>query len=71
MKYMKYSPFLVLLAMGVFSLGFASFADAHPHVTIELMETHSHDLYASEDFMVHTYDYVILFIQQIQSIILG
>ena len=47
MKYMKYSPFLVLLAMGVFSLGFASFADAHPHVTIELMETHSHDLYAA------------------------
>ena len=45
------------------------FADAHPHVTIELMDTHSHDLYASEDFMIHTYEYVILFVQQIQNII--
>ena len=60
---MKHSLFFGLLIIGVFSIGFASFADAHPHVT------HSHDLYASEDFMIHTYEYVILFVQQIQNII--
>ena len=68
---MKYSPLLGLLMIGVFSIGFASFAYAHPHATIDLMETHSHDLYTSEDFMLHTYEYVVLFVQQIQSIIFG
>ena len=68
---MKYSPLLGPLVIGVFAIGFASFADAHPHVTIDLMETHSHDLYTSEDFMLHTYEYVVLFVQQIQSIIFG
>ena len=68
---MKHSLFFGLLIIGVFSIGFASFADAHPHATIDLMETHSHDLYTSEDFMLHTYEYVVLFVQQIQSIIFG
>ena len=68
---MKYYPLLGLLVIGVFSIGFVSFADAHPHATIDLMETHSHDLHTSEDFMLHTYEYVVLFVQQIQSIIFG
>ena len=66
---MKNMILLTLLTVGIFSLGFTSFAEAHPHATITLMETHSHDLFTSEDFVIHTYEYVILFVQQIQNII--
>ena len=46
-------------------------ADAHPHTTIELMNTHSHDLYTAEDFLVHTFEKVVLFVDLIQSLIFG
>jgi len=62
---------LTILSIGIFSIGLISMADAHPHTTIELMNTHSHDLYTAEDFLVHTFEKVVLFVDQIQSLIFG
>tara|TARA_B100000745_G_C19790198_1_gene259397 strand:+ start:159 stop:365 length:207 start_codon:yes stop_codon:yes gene_type:complete len=62
---------IAILAVGIFSLGFTSVAEAHPHTTIDLMNTHSHDIYTSEDFVVHTFEHVVLFVEQIQSLIFG
>ena len=61
----------VILTVGIFSLGFTSIAEAHPHATIDLMDTHSHDLYTTEDFVIHTFEHVVLFVEQIQNIIFG
>jgi hypothetical protein len=60
---------IAILTVGIFSLGFTSVAEAHPHATIDLMNTHSHDLYTSEDFVVHTFEQIVLFVGQIQSLI--
>ena len=60
---------LAILAVGIFSIGFTSFAEAHPHATVNLMDMHSHDLLTSEDFVIHTFEQVILFVGQIQNII--
>ena len=60
---------LTILTVSIFSLGITSFAEAHPHTTINLMDTHSHDLLTSEDFVIHTFEQVILFVGQIQNII--
>ena len=60
---------LAILAVGIFSIGFTSFAEAHPHVTIDLMDMHSHDLLTAEDFVIHTFEQVILFVGQIPNII--
>ena len=68
---MKNLVLVAILTVGIFSLGFTSFAEAHPHSTIDLMNTHSHDLYTSEDFVVHTFEQVVLFVGQIQSLIFG
>ena len=68
---MKNLVLIAILAVGIFSLGFTSVVEAHPHTTIDLMNTHSHDLYASEDFVVHTFEHVVLFVEQIQSLIFG
>ena len=68
---MKNLVLIAILVVGIFSLGFTSVAEAHPHTTIDLMNTHSHDLYASEDFVVHTFEHVVLFVEQIQSLIFG
>jgi hypothetical protein len=61
----------VILTVGIFSLGFTSIAEAHPHATIDLMDTHSHDLYTTEDFVIHTFEHVVLFVEQIRNIIFG
>ena len=66
---MKNLVFIAILAVGIFSLGFTAAAEAHPHTTIDLMNTHSHDLYTSENFVVHTFEQVVLFVGQIQSLI--
>ena len=66
---MKNLVLIAILAVGIFSLGFTSIAEAHPHATIDLMNTHSHDLYTSEDFVVHTFEQIVLFVGQIQSLI--
>ena len=68
---MKNLVLIAILVVGIFSLGFTSVAEAHPHTTIDLMNTHSHDIYTSEDFVVHTFEHVVLFVEQIQSLIFG
>ncbi len=53
--------FGILMAF-VIVLGTISIAEAHPHVTIDLMESHSHDLHDEnfqENFIVHTFKDVI------------
>ena len=60
---------VAILTVGIFSVGFISFAEAHPHATINLMYIHSHDLLTSEDFVIHTFEQVILFVGEIQNII--
>ena len=62
---------LTILSIGIFSIGLISMAEAHPHTTIELMNTHSHDLYIAENFVIHTFEKVVLFVDQIQSLIFG
>ena len=62
---------LTILTVSIFSLGITSFAEAHPHTTINLMNTHSHDLLTSEDFVIHTFEHVVLFVEQIRNIIFG
>lgn len=47
----------------VFSLGILPIADAHPHTTIDLMETHSHNVEDDnfqENFIVHSFEHVII-----------
>ena len=68
---MKNLVLVAILTVGIFSLGFTSIAEAHPHATIDLMDTHSHDLYTSEDFVIHTFEHVVLFVGQIHNIIFG
>ena len=60
---------LAILTVGIFSLGFTSLAEAHPHVTLDLMDMHSHDLLTAEDFAIHTFEQVILFVGQIPNMI--
>jgi hypothetical protein len=60
---------LAILTVSIFSIGFTSFAEAHPHATIDLMGMHSHDLLTGGDFVIHTFEKVILFVGQIQNII--
>ena len=60
---------IAILTIGIFSLGFTSFAEAHPHATFDLMNMHSHELYNAEDFLIHTFEHVILVVEQIQNII--
>jgi len=62
-------PFLAILLVGVFSIGLISMAEAHPHISLEVMNTHSHEVMSSQDFVVHTLEQVILFVGQIQSAI--
>ena len=54
--------FGILMAF-VIVLGTISIAEAHPHVTIDLMESHSHDVHDEnfqENFILHTFQDVII-----------
>jgi len=54
--------FGILMAL-VFVLGSISMAEAHPHVTIDLMESHSHEPHDEnfqENFILHTFEDVII-----------
>tara|TARA_Y100001956_G_scaffold2117_1_gene2339 strand:+ start:407 stop:616 length:210 start_codon:yes stop_codon:yes gene_type:complete len=62
-------PFLAILFVGVFSIGLISMAEAHPHISLEVMNTHSHEVMSSQDFVIHTFEQVILFVGQLQSAI--
>jgi len=56
------SLFVALLLLAVTSIGFVSTADAHPHATIELTDSHSHilaDEKFHDNFWIHTFDQVI------------
>lgn len=50
-------------------------ADAHPHATIDLMESHSHDVNAEnfqEEFILHDFEHVIIAtIDWFKSILFG
>jgi len=53
--------FGILMAF-VIVLGSISMAEAHPHTTIDLMESHSHDVHDEnfqENFILHTFEDVI------------
>ena len=53
--------FGILMAF-VIVLGSISMAEAHPHATIDLMESHSHDVHDKnfqENFILHTFQDVI------------
>ena len=62
-------PFLAILFVGVFSIGLISMAEAHPHISLEVMNTHSHEVTSSQDFVIHTFEQVILFVGQLQAAI--
>jgi len=54
--------FGILIAF-VIVLGSISMAEAHPHATIDLMESHSHDVHDEnfqENFILHTFEDVII-----------
>ena len=62
MKQMKTFVIFGILVAFVIVLGTISIAEAHPHATIDLMESHSHDPHDEdfqENFILHTFKDVI------------
>ena len=60
---MKYFTVFGILIVSIFVIGMVSTVDAHPHVTIELMESHSHDVNDEnfqEEFILHDFEHVII-----------
>ena len=66
---LKNLSFAAILLVGVFSIGLISMVEAHPHVSLEMINTHSHEVMLSQDFVVHTFEQVILFVGQLQAAI--
>mgnify|MGYP001177269405 CR=1 FL=1 len=66
---LKNLSFAAILLVGVFSIGLISMAEAHPHVSLEMINTHTHEVMSSQDFVVHTFEQVILFVGQLQAAI--
>ena len=66
--------FGILMAF-VIVLGSISMAEAHPHATIDLMESHSHDVHDEnfqENFILHTFqDVMVSVFDFIKSILFG
>ena len=66
--------FAILMAF-VIVLGTFSMAEAHPHATIDLMESHSHDPHDEnfqENFILHTFkDVIISVFNFIKNILFG
>jgi len=63
MKQMKTLVIFGILMAFVIVLGSISIAEAHPHATIDLMESHSHDVHDEnfqENFILHTFEDVIV-----------
>ncbi len=59
---MKSLAMLGILTLIVSIFGVIPMVEAHPHATIDLMESHSHDVIDDnfqEDFIVHTFEEVI------------
>ncbi len=62
MKQMRTFVIFGILMAFVIVLGTISIAEAHPHATIDLMESHSHDVHDEnfqENFILHTFKDVI------------
>jgi len=60
---MKSLPILGILILIVSIFGTVPIVEAHPHATIDLMESHSHDVNNDdfqEDFTVHSFEHVII-----------
>jgi len=60
---MKYLLVFVILMGLVFIIESISIAEAHPHVTIDLMESHSHNITDEnfqEEFILHDFEHVII-----------
>ncbi len=60
---MKSLIVIEILMSIVFSLTVIPIAEAHPHTTIELMESHSHDVNDEnfqEEFILHEFEHVII-----------
>ena len=66
---LKNLPFTAISLVGIFSIGLISMAEAHPHISLEVMNTHSHEVMSSQDFVIHTFEQVILFVGQLQAAI--
>jgi hypothetical protein len=64
-----------ILMVIVIVLGTISVAEAHPHATIDLMESHSHDVHDEnfqENFILHTFqDVIVSVFDFIKSILFG
>ncbi len=60
---MKSLVVLGILTLVVSILGAVPTVDAHPHTTIDLMESHSHDVNVDnfqEKFILHDFEHVII-----------
>jgi len=60
---MKSLVILGILTLIVSISGAIPTVEAHPHATIDLMESHSHDVHDDdfqEDFIVHSFEQVII-----------
>ena len=58
---MKSLDMLGILTLIVSIFGVIPMVEAHPHATIDLMESHSHDILddnLQEDFIVHSFEHV-------------
>ena len=66
--------FGILMAF-VIVLGSISMAEAHPHATIDLIESHSHDVHDEnfqKNFILHTFqDVIISIFDFIKNILFG
>ena len=72
---MKHFMIFGILIVSVFVMGLVSTVDAHPHGTIDLMESHSHDIHDEkfqESFLIHTFEEVLFsMVNFINNILLG
>ena len=60
---MKSLDILGIFMLIISILGVIPMVEAHPHATIDLMESHSHDVHDDdfqEDFIVHSFEHVII-----------
>ena len=60
---MKSLDILGILTLIVSIFGVIPMVEAHPHATIDLMESHSHDVLDDnfqEDFIVHSFEHVLI-----------
>lgn len=63
-----------ILIVFIFAMGIVSSAEAHPHATIELMDSHSHEIGdkgLQENFLIHTFEQVVFSIVDFVNSILS